>query len=274
MSIPSSSWHFDKPTKLFIGLGGFFITNAIMAEFIGLKIFSLEKTLGLSPMAINLLGEERLAFNLTAGVLLWPFVFVMTDIINEYYGKRGVKLLSFLTVGLIIYAFIIVFAGIRLVPADFWPTSHIPQNISMDEQAIIKEKVGDLNFAFKLIYGQGLWIIIGSLIAFLVGQLVDVTIFHRIKNRTGDHRIWARATGSTLISQLIDSYIVLIVAFYIGADWSLKTVLAIGTMNYIYKFFVAILMTPVIYLVHYGIDRYLGIDLAKEMRQKAVSNTF
>lgn len=263
------SWRFDKPTKLLVFLGGFFIANALIAEFIGIKIFSMEKSLGFNPMAIKIFGQEGLSFNLTAGVLLWPFVFVMTDIINEYFGRRGVRLLSFITVGLILYAFAIIFIGIRLVPADFWPSSHIPERLSLEDQESIRGKVADLNFAFRLVYGQGLWIIIGSMVAFLIGQLVDVSIFHRIKTQTGENKIWARATGSTLVSQFVDSYVVLIVAFYIGADWSMATVLAIGTMNYIYKFVVALLMTPIIYLVHYWIDRYLGESVSLEMRQKA-----
>lgn len=274
MSQQPFTWQFDKPTKLFILLGGFFIANALIAEFIGVKIFSMEKSLGFKPLAINILGNEGLSFNLTAGVLLWPFVFVMTDIINEYYGRRGVRLLSFITVGLIIYAFIMFFIGIRLVPADFWPTSHISDNLSPDEQFNIRNKVADLNFAFRLVFGQGMWIIIGSMIAFLIGQLVDVTIFHIIKNQTGEKAIWARATGSTLVSQFIDSYVVLIVAFYIGADWTLTTVLAIGSMNYIYKFLMALVMTPVIYVVHYIIDYYLGPELSEDMRQKASINAF
>ena len=98
----------NKALILFLILGGFFIANALIAEFIGVKIFSLEQTLGFESMSLSLFGEDNLGFNLTAGVLLWPIVFIMTDIINEYYGQKGVKFLSYLTVGLIIYAFISV----------------------------------------------------------------------------------------------------------------------------------------------------------------------
>ncbi len=79
----------QKQTRLFIILGGFFVANALIAEFIGVKIFSLEKSLGLSPVNLSFLGNTDLSFNLTAGVLLWPVVFVMTDVINEYYGRKG-----------------------------------------------------------------------------------------------------------------------------------------------------------------------------------------
>ncbi len=259
-----------KGTRLFILLGSFFIANALIAEFIGVKIFSLEKTLGFSPLNLSILDQDGLSFNLTAGVLLWPVVFVMTDIINEYFGLRGVRTLSFLAVGMILYAFLMFFIGIRLTPADFWPTSHILPELSPSAQEAIRTKVSDYNYAFRLVFGQGLWIIAGSLVAFLIGQLLDVLVFHRIKRWTGEQNVWLRATGSTLISQFVDSFVVLFIAFYIGAGWSMTLVLAIGLVNYIYKFVMAIVLTPLIYLAHYLIDRYLGPDLAHQMKREAM----
>ncbi|MDX1407548.1 MAG: queuosine precursor transporter [Saprospiraceae bacterium] len=263
-----------KSTRLFIVLGGFFVANALIAEFIGVKIFSLEQTLGLQTASINLFGQTGLGFNLTAGVLLWPVVFVMTDVINEYFGKRGVRLLSFLAVGLICYAFIMFYFGIRLAPADFWPTSHLRPSLSPEETEALRMEVGNYNTAFRLVFGQGLWIILGSLVAFLIGQFVDVFVFHRIKRVTGERKIWLRATGSTLVSQFIDSYVVLLVAFYISpAKWALGLVLAIGTVNYIYKFVMAIVLTPVIYAAHFVIDRYLGEELAHKLKARAAGDT-
>jgi uncharacterized integral membrane protein (TIGR00697 family) len=172
-----------KENKLFLILGGFFIANALIAEFIGVKIFSLEDTLGIEPLKYVLFGEE-MSFNLTAGVVLWPVVFIMTDIINEYYGTRGVKFLSYLTVGLIIFA--MVYAAIHLTPAAWWISSAADAGVP------------NFQLAFAKIFGQGLWIILGSLVAFLIGQLLDVAVFHKLKSITGESKIWLRATGSTL----------------------------------------------------------------------------
>lgn len=246
----------DKPTRLFIMLGGFFIANALIAEVIGVKIFSLEQTLGFSPFSFSMLGKSGLSFSLTAGVLLWPVVFIMTDIINEYYGMRGVRFLSFLTAILIGYAFLAFSAAIHLAPPAWWVSSG--------------NNVPDMDKAYRAVLGQSNWIIIGSLIAFLVGQIIDVFAFHSIKRITGEKKIWLRSTGSTLISQFIDSYVVLIVAFYFGADWSIQQVLAIGTVNYIYKFTMAIVLTPVIYAGHGIIDKYLGPATAREMKLAAM----
>ena len=96
----------NKLTRLFLILAGFIISNALIAELIGVKIFSVEKIFGLSPYQWEIFGVENIGLSMSAGVLLWPVVFVMTDIINEYYGVKGVKLLSYLTVGLILYSFV------------------------------------------------------------------------------------------------------------------------------------------------------------------------
>jgi len=247
-----------KENKLFLILGGFFIANALIAEFIGVKIFSLEGTLGLEPFQYMLFGE-RMSFNLTAGVVLWPVVFVMTDIINEYYGTRGVKFLSYLAVGLISFAFLMVYAAIHLSPADWWVESATSQGVP------------NFQLAFAKIFGQGLWIILGSLVAFLVGQILDVAVFHKLKKLTGEKKVWLRATGSTLVSQFVDSFVVLIIAFKLGADWSWALVLAVGFNNYFYKFFVAVILTPIIYLAHSLIDHYLGEELADRLKKEAGS---
>lgn len=258
----------DKSTKLFILLGGFFIANAFIAEVIGVKIFSLENTIGIEPLKIPLFGTN-FSFNLTAGVLLWPVVFIMTDIINEYYGERGVKFLSYLTVGLLAYAFLMYFVAIKLVPAAWWPSSKEAQGVP------------DMQSAYAQIFGQGIAIILGSLIAFLIGQVIDVVIFHKIKKLTGEKYIWLRSTGSTIVSQFIDSFVVLFIAFYFypkyisdanGKAWSFAVVMSICVGNYIYKFIVAVVLTPVIYIVHNWIEKYLGHTLATEMKQAAIKD--
>ena len=134
--------------------------------------------------------------------------------------------------------------------------------------------------AFHGIYGQGLGIIIASMTAFLVAQLLDVFIFHKIKKWTGEKKIWLRATGSTIVSQLIDSFVVLIIAFYLypklvkgqGDPWPFDQLIAICIVNYIYKFIVALLLTPVIYAVHGWIEKYLGHEKAAEMKKAAMGD--
>ena len=248
----------DKSTKLFIFFTAFFVANALIAECIGGKIFSLEKLLGWAPSSFTLFGQKNLAFNLTCGVLLWPLEFVVTDIVNEYYGPKAVKRISYTAVALISYGFIMFYFAMAVPPADFWYGTGSADGIP------------DMSKAFNGVFGQGMWIILGSLIAFLVSQLVDVTVFHKIKKHTGEKKVWLRATGSTLVSQLVDSFIVLFIAFKIGKGWSWQLVLAICLVNYLYKFTMAILLTPLIYLVEKRIEIYLGHETAYKMKQAAM----
>jgi hypothetical protein len=161
-------------------------------------------------------------------------------------------------VALIAYAFIAAYAAIHLAPAEWWVT------ISADRG------VPDMQAAFATSFGQGMWTIAGSITAFLIGQLVDVLIFHRIRRATGERLVWLRATGSTAVSQLVDSFVVLYIAFVLGPQhWPMGQFLAVGTVNYAYKLTLAILMIPVIYAARRGIQRYLGAETAERLRLEA-----
>lgn len=212
----------DKKRELiFLILAGFFITNAIVAELIGGKLISI---FGI-PMSI--------------GILPWPIVFLTTDLINEYFGKSGVRKLTLLTTILIIYTFIVLFFAIKI------PSNYI-SSISTDN--------------FKTVFGQSQLIIIGSITAFLVSQLLDATIFQFVKEKTGNKLLWLRSTGSTVVSQLIDSFIVLGIAFYLPGIMDFETYLISGFTGYSIKLIIAVGMTPLIYLSHYYIDKYLEIN--------------
>jgi queuosine precursor transporter len=247
----------SRSVRVFVVLAAFLACNALIAEFVGVKIFALEPTLGLGTFDWNLFGQ-RGSLSFTSGVLLWPFVFLLTDIINEYFGRRGVRMVSWLTVALIVYAFGAAYLTISLVPADFW-------------LGVNRERgVPDMQSAFANIFGQGMWTISGSVLAFLLGQLIDVTVFHRIRTLTGERWVWLRATGSTAVSQLIDSFVVLYVAFVLGPQqWPTSLFLAVGTVNYGYKLVMAICLIPFIYLTRRLITRYLGEAEARRLQASA-----
>ncbi|WP_170315714.1 queuosine precursor transporter [Larkinella punicea] len=255
----------SKKTNLYIFLSAVFLTNAIIAEIIGVKIFSAETLLGVPPAQLHLLGDFVLDFNLTAGVVIWPFVFITSDIINEYYGIKGVKQISYITAGFIAYSFLIIYFVTTLPPAQFW--------LDVNKTDAVGNPV-NINNAFAMIFRQGLGIIIGSITAFMVGQLLDATVFQSLKRITGSRKIWLRATGSTLVSQLIDSFVVLTIAFYVFGNWPFKQVIAVAIVNYIYKFFIAVVLTPVLYVAHYLIDNYLGKEHAKELANESSMSSF
>ncbi|MFV5700522.1 queuosine precursor transporter [Flavobacterium sp. XS2P12] len=210
----------SKKDIVFVILAGIFITNAVVAELIGGKLIQV------GPFVMSI------------GILPWPVVFLTTDLINEYFGEKGVKKLSLITAGLIAYAFILLFLAISIPAAK----GISPVN---DDQ-------------FFAVFGQSMWIIVGSIIAFLVSQLIDVTIFWFFKNRTGNKKIWLRATGSTIVSQLFDSFIVLGIAFWLPGKINFDTFITSALTGYTFKLGIAILLTPLIYLGHHLIKKYLS----------------
>ena len=259
MNAPARPLLEDRATRLFVALAAFFCATALLAEFIGVKIFALEDSLGLRPWEWNLFGQTG-SLNFTAGTVLWPIVFIMTDTVNEYFGKRGVRLISWLAAGLIVYGFAFAFIAIHLAPASWWVTVAEGQGVP------------DYQAAFAAVFGQGMWIIVGSLVAFLFGQLIDVHVFHRIRRRTGERHAWLRATGSTAVSQLVDSFVVLYIAFVIGPQhWPTSLFLAVGTLNYAYNLLAAIALIPLLYQARAGIHRYLGRERADELRAQAAA---
>jgi len=244
----------NKKQNLFIILATLFLTNALIAEVIGAKIFSFEKLLGLNPLALPFLGGSGL--NVSVGVIIWPIVFILSDIINEYFGTSGVKRISYIGAGMIAYAFVLVYLAMKTPPADFWL-----QNNAVDPEG----NPLNINYAYNAIFRQGMGIIVGSIIAFLVGQLVDAYVFRYLKRLTQHKLLWLRATGSTVVSQLVDSFLILFIAFYLLGNWTLVQVASVGLIQYLYKITLAIVFTPVIYWMHFIIDKYLGKEKANEM---------
>jgi len=214
----------SKRDLVYIILAGVFICNAVVAELIGGKI-------------INFHG-----FILSIGVVLWPVVFLTTDVINEYYGRQGVKKLSIITACLIGYTFIVLWVGIR-IPAYLYPDV----SVVSDEQ-------------FSAVFGQSQLIILGSITGFIISQFVDVGVFWFIRNLTGNKMIWLRATGSTLVSQLVDSFIVTGIAFWLPGKWTTEIFIQAAFNGYFFKLIIAILLTPLIYLMHAGVKKYLGSE--------------
>src|ERR1043165_4825396 len=105
---------------VFLILAGFFVTNAIVAELIGGKV-------------VQFFG----LFTQSVGIILWPVVFLLTDIINEYYGPKGVRRLTYVTVGLIAYTFILISIAMRIHSIEGMPIT--------DE-------------VFETVFGQSQWI--------------------------------------------------------------------------------------------------------------------
>ena len=225
----------SKREFVFIILTGIFITNAIVAELIGGKLIQI------GP------------FIMSIGIIPWPIVFLTTDIINEFYGKSGVRKLTIITASLIAYAFVILFFTLIVPAAKGVPTVS-------DEQ-------------FTAVFGQSMWIIVGSIVAFLLSQYIDVTIFWMLRNKTGGKMIWLRSTGSTIISQLVDSFVVLGIAFWLSGKVDSKTYVNMSFTNYACKLIIAVGLTPLIYLGHNLIDKYFGDEEAHKIIKESAEES-
>ena len=223
----------DKPIKLYTILSSIFLSALILAEITGGKLLQV---------GVN----DSLAFTMTMGVIPFPVTFIVTDIINEYFGRRGIRFITFVGMSMVLFVLILLQIDMAIPAAPISPVT--------DE-------------AFNAVFGISTRIIVGSLVAYMIGQLVDISVFHFIRKRTGGKLLWLRATGSTIVSQLFDSFVVLFIAF--GGTLAAAEIASIGITNYLYKFGIAVAITPVLYLVHAVVDRYLGKDLAERMMASA-----
>ncbi len=221
---------------LFVFLAGLFVTNAITAELISNKLIEI-------PISFSINGNKIGPFVTIVGVIPWPVVFIITDLLNEFYGEKAVRRISWITAILIAYCFIIVSIALQL-PAKEIPGSSLATNAE-----------------FGKVFGQAQAVIIGSIAAFLLSQIMDATLFHWIKRKTGNRYIWLRSTGSTVISQMVDTIVVLYIGFVLTGAITMNDFFNIAPTNYLLKLGIAILLTPVIYLGHYLVRKYLREDV-------------
>lgn len=223
----------ERRQWLFIFLAGMFITSAVTAELISNKLIDI-------PLEFSLFGSQLGPFTTIVGVLPWPIVFLLTDLMNEFYGKKAVQRLSWITAILIAYCFLILSVAIELPAKEIQGSS-----LATDAE-------------FNKVFGQAQMVIVGSIAAFLFSQLVDVMVFHWLKSKTGNRMIWLRSTGSTVFSQLIDTYIVLYIGFVLPGNMSWSDFMTIAPTNYVLKIIIAFSLTPLIYAGHYAVKKFLS----------------
>lgn len=236
----------SRPQKLFVICTAVFLTALVIAEATASKFFTAFEL----PFAIGIFGESFTRVTMTAGVIAFPITFIVTDIMNEYFGKRGIRFVTFLGVAMIAFEFLLLQIALA-VPVD--PISPVSQD------------------AFSMVFGSTSRIIVGSIVAFLLGQFADITLFHWLRKLTAGKHLWLRATGSTFGSQFIDTFVVLTIAF--AGQLSIQSIIAIALFNYAYKFVIAIAITPAIYAAHWGMDRYLGHETAAALILKSAEES-
>jgi len=212
----------DARQKLYLYLTGIFLTALLIGDTIGSKLFEVD-----IPTPFGALPAT-----LSVGAMWFPITFLLTDVINEFYGARGARFVTFLGFWMALAAFGVIYVA-RVIPAASF--SPIPHD------------------TFNTVFGGANRIFAASIVAYLVGQLIDIAIFQTLKRRTGERFIWLRSTGSTLFSQLVDTVLVTWIAF---AGQLTETQLRRAALtSYTVKVLVAVALTPVIYALHAVIAR-------------------
>jgi len=230
---------FTLAQKIYLWLATVFIASLLIADIVGIKLFRI-------PLPFTLFGFE--AIEHTCGMLTFPITFLLTDLINEYYGPRAARRITYLGLAAALFAF-----GVMNL-AQSMPYLDAPWNVRKEQ--------------FDAIFGSAKVMYMASLCAYLVGQLSDIAVFGFLKRLTGQRFVWLRATGSTVFSQFIDSVVVSYLAFSLGrqivADPALPpaplgAIPSIAITGYALKFTLALAITPLIYAGRYAMHRWGGL---------------
>lgn len=212
--------------SLYLWLSGLFVAALLTADLTGAKFFRIGTT------------------DLSVGMLTFPFTFVLTDLLNEFYGPAGARRVTFVGLGAALFAFAFINIGIALPTSPESPLS------------------GD---AFQTVFGWSARLYLASLSAYVIGQMLDISLFTWLRRKTRHRLLWLRATGSTLASQLVDTLVVnfLLLA---GAK-SVPFILGVARDSYLIKIVIALALTPVIYGIHAFLLRVVKID---EIPERAI----
>jgi uncharacterized integral membrane protein (TIGR00697 family) len=231
-----SQYDLSPQQFVYVTLTSIFITCLIVADVIGVKLFDI-------ALPFEILGKTNIEH--TCGMLTFPITFVIGDIINEYYGPNAAKRTVYLGLAMSIFVFLI------LNIAQGMPYLDKPFNISKE--------------SFDQIFGSAKLMYIASVSAYLVGSLSDIWLFGVIKRATKGKLLWLRATGSTVISQILDSFVVSYIAFSLGkavtgqTPATIEEVLNIASTGYGLKFALSVAMLPALYVLKSVMTQKFGL---------------
>lgn len=253
MSPPTFS---GRSLGLLLLLCGLFTGFYVTGDLIGAKLFSFT-VFGLAPRDLGLGTGD--VFIMTAGTLAFPLTFLLTDIVNEYYGRSVVRALTIVAITVLLVLQPVVVATVAVPTVSFNPAVSAEQ----------------MEASVRNVLAPAWAIVVGSIAAFALGQWLDVLLFARLRRLTGSRALWLRAQASTFGSQLVDSFVVIFVAFVLipaalGQDpWPLGNATQVSTTNYVVKVGIAIASTPLLYLVHLGVVAWLGRSEATRLQGQA-----
>ncbi len=207
--------------KLFIYLGAVFVSCLLLGDVIGGKIISTP----LGPVSV--------------GIIPFPVTFLLTDIINDFYGRRGARFLTLLGFYMALVAWVLLQLT-TLMPVD--RSTYFTQA------------------EYAKVFGGSAQLFVASMVAYLVGQYLDIHVFHFWKALTQSRHLWLRSTGSTIFSQAVDTVAINVIFGRVTAGWAWGFIGEKIGREYLIKFVIAVGLTPVVYALHGAIVRGMGIE--------------
>jgi len=226
----------DWSNRVYVVLAMVFVTLLVLTNIIGQKLFIW------------------FDFTLTAGLITYPLTFLITDIVSEIYGKRRADRMVIMGFGMTLLMLIIVQISIALPASPFW-VSTFATDLN-DGAAMQNAWIGS--------FGVGWWLVTGSMSAYLVAQLCDNHLFHFFRRLTNGKHLWLRNNGSTMVSQLLDTFIVNSFLFYGAFGWGFVQGLEVMFVIYLFKLAIAAADTPLCYLGIWGTRKFLTRMQEKE----------
>lgn len=206
----------NRKQRLYVWLSGVFVSALIVGDLIGGKFFRVG------------------GLDLSVGMIPFPLTFVLTDIVNEFYGAEGARRVTFVGLGMAVFVFSVINLALVL-PVS--PDSPMAQD------------------DFARTFGWSSRLYVASLTAYVVGQLLDISIFRLFVKYVGGRFLWLRATGSTVFSQAVDTLVVNFVL--LSGTKSLGFILAVVKDSYLVKLGIAVALTPLIYFGRGVFKKYL-----------------
>jgi uncharacterized integral membrane protein (TIGR00697 family) len=212
---------FSASQKLFVCLSAVFVACLLLGDVIGGKIVRT----AVGPISV--------------GIIPFPVTFLLTDIVNDFYGRRGARFLT------LVGFFMAVLS---------WVLLQVTTLIPVDRSTYFTQA------EYAKVFGGSAQLFLASMVAYLIGQFLDISVFNYWKALTQSRHLWLRATGSTIFSQAIDTVAINVIFGRVTAGWTWAFISAKVGREYFIKFIVAVLLTPAIYALHGAIVRGLGIE--------------
>lgn len=220
----------DASQKLFVVLVAAFVSCLLLGDVIGGKAI---------PTFDLKIGRFSLGGPISVGILPFPVTFLLTDLVNDFYGRKAARFITWVGAGTAVFAW-------ALLTLTAWLPAHPDTYFTQAEYARI--------------FGGSAQLFVASIVAFILGQLLDIHVFQLWKALTRSKHLWLRATGSTVLSQLIDTATINGIFWRWTAKKEWSWILEKIGREYSLKVLVAVGLTPIVYLLHGAIVRGLGIS--------------